>query len=197
MELSFFVARRLTSYVQVDGRDGTEYFSAVTNQYILSPSPTATNQLLLEAGIWNNELHSEIWVFDQGMWEKSFELWQSIQKSSWDDVILDKDMKDQIIADVDDFFSSRETYEKLKVPWKRGVIYYGPPGNGKTISIKAMMHALYQRKDPVPTLYVKSLSNFFGDEYAIDQIFRLARRTAPCYLVFVSYSGHVPRCRSG
>lgn len=46
------------------------------------------------------------------------------------------------------------------------------------------MHALYERKDAVPTLYVKSLSSFAGPEYSIDQIFTLARRTAPCYLVF-------------
>jgi len=46
------------------------------------------------------------------------------------------------------------------------------------------MHALYERKDPVPTLYVRSLSSFAGPEYSIDQIFSLARRTAPCYLVF-------------
>jgi hypothetical protein len=31
-------------------------------------------------------------------------------------------------------------------------------GNGKTISIKATMHTLYQRKDPIPTLYVKTLA---------------------------------------
>lgn len=34
--------------------------------------------------------------------------------------------------------------------------------NGKTISIKAMMHTLYQREDVVPTLYVKSLASFGG-----------------------------------
>ena len=31
-------------------------------------------------------------------------------------------------------------------------------GNGKTISIKAMMHSLYHLKDPVPTLYVRTLT---------------------------------------
>lgn len=129
-------------------------------------------------------MHNEVWVFDQGYWQKSFELYDSVQKASWEDVILDESMKEAIIRDVDTFFDSRDTYEKLKVPWKRGVIYYGPPGNGKTVSIKAMMHALYDRKKPVPTLYVKTLSNFFGPEYAINQIFSLARREAPCYLVF-------------
>lgn len=70
-------------------------------------------------------------------------------------------MKDAIIGDVNTFFDSRDTYEKLKVPWKRGIIYYGPPGNGKTISIKAMMHMLYERKPQnVPTLYVKNLEDW-------------------------------------
>jgi transitional endoplasmic reticulum ATPase len=73
---------------------------------------------------------------------------------------------------------------------KRGIIYYGPPGNGKTISIKAMMHTLYQRgangntKLSVPTLYVKSLSSFAGPESSLRSIFGKARQVAPCYLVF-------------
>lgn len=46
------------------------------------------------------------------------------------------------------------------------------------------MHALYERKAPIPTLYVRSLSSFGGPEYSINAIFSLARRTAPCYLVF-------------
>jgi transitional endoplasmic reticulum ATPase len=46
------------------------------------------------------------------------------------------------------------------------------------------MHALYERASPIPTLYVRSLSSFGGPEYSINSIFTLARRTAPCYLVF-------------
>jgi hypothetical protein len=62
---------------------------------------------------------------------------------------------------------------------------------GKTISIKAMMHALYQRGNSesdnrmtVPTLYVRSLSSFAGPEYSLRVIFQKAREAAPCYLVF-------------
>ena len=168
----------------VNGRDGLSAYPWVVNQYVLSPSVEASNKLLFEAGVWNNELHNEVWVFDGGWWQKSAELYESVQKASWDDVILEKSMKNSIIKDVENFFESRDTYERLKVPWKRGVIYYGPPGNGKTISIKAMMHALYKRKEQVPTLYVKTLASFMGPEYSINEIFRLARRTAPCYLVF-------------
>lgn len=110
------------------GRDGTEPWPADDYQYILSPSVDSTNKLLVEAGVWTSELHDEIWVFDQGYWQKSRALYESIKKASWDDVILDEKMKNNIIRDVDNFFNGHETYDRLSVPWKRGVIYYGPPG---------------------------------------------------------------------
>lgn len=168
----------------VEGRDGTQSYPDLRQQYVLSSSVEATTALLLEAGQYGNLLHDEVWVFDQGRWQKSKELWDSVQKARWEDVILEPGKKRIITEDALDFFDSRATYEKLRVPWKRGIIYYGPPGNGKTISIKALMHSLYKREDPVPTLYVRTLASFAGPEYSLGQIFALARRTAPCLLVF-------------
>lgn len=139
----------------VEGRDGN---LTIRNNYIISDSANSTSSLILAAGIYGVALHGEIWVFDQGYWQKDAKLWQSIQKSRWEDVILDAGMKKAIISDVTRFFDGRATYERLKVPWKRGIIYHGPPGNGKTISIKATMRMLYDRKDAIPTLYVKTLA---------------------------------------
>lgn len=140
----------------VDGRDGTSSYPIVNNNYILTTDTAKADGLLIAAGQWNNELHGEVLVWDGGYWNKSAELFQSIQKASWDAVILDGGMKKAIIADHQSFFDSRDTYNQLKVPWKRGIIYHGPPGNGKTISIKAMMHTLYDRAEAVPTLYVRN-----------------------------------------
>ncbi|KAK3905983.1 P-loop containing nucleoside triphosphate hydrolase protein [Staphylotrichum tortipilum] len=168
----------------VDGRDGTEPYPAVRNNYILTTDTAKADALVIAAGQWSNELNEEVWVWDRGMWQKSAELYQSILKASWDAVILDEGMKKAIITDHQSFFDSRDTYGRLRVPWKRGLIYHGPPGNGKTISIKAMMHTLYSRKEPVPALYVRSFSSFGGPEFGISQIFAKARQFAPCYLVF-------------
>ncbi len=55
----------------IDGRDGTEPYPQVTMQYILSETVDSSEELLMAAGSWTNELHEEIWVFDQGFWEKS------------------------------------------------------------------------------------------------------------------------------
>ena len=173
-----------------DGRDGCMAYPAVSNHYILSHDSHKVDELIREATKWGVQLHNEVWVFDQGWWLKNRQLYEAVAKSSWENVILDEGMKKAIIADVENFFDGQDTYEKLQVPWKRGIIYYGPPGNGKTISIKAMMHTLYQRgvngddRLSVPTLYVRSLSSFAGPEYSIQQIFTKAREEAPCYLVF-------------
>ncbi|KAF2440471.1 P-loop containing nucleoside triphosphate hydrolase protein [Karstenula rhodostoma CBS 690.94] len=181
--------QELIVYV-ASGRDGTSSYPEITNQYVLTNDTDKVDELIKEVSLWAQELHNQVWVFDQGFWQKSYELWKSVQKSHWEDVILEEGMKKQIISDVENFFDGQETYQNLKVPWKRGVIYYGPPGNGKTISIKAMMHSLYQRgidgnkKLSVPTLYVRTLSSFAGPEYSLQAIFNKAREVAPCYLVF-------------
>ena len=164
--------------------NGSESLYEEPMTYILGSTPIVNDELLLAACAWQTAVHDSVLVFDSGYWQYSSELWQSIQKASWDDVILDADMKKSIIGEVNKFFDSRERYEKLRVPWKRGIIFHGPPGNGKTISIKAMMHSLYEREAPIPTLYVRSLASYGGPEYAISQIFSEARRQAPCFLIF-------------
>ncbi len=99
--------------------------------YILGSSRESTESLMLEASKWTVDLHDEILVFDGGYWNKSRELWQTVQDSSWDDIIMNPSRKKAITGVVDQFFNSKERYAKLQVPWKRGLIAYGPPGNGK------------------------------------------------------------------
>jgi transitional endoplasmic reticulum ATPase len=159
--------------------------------YILHPStPTdghcaETDSLILAAGKWTSQLHEEIFIFDDGYWEKSKELWKSVNGASWSDVILDPEMKKNLIEDVQGFFDNQSLYEGFAVPWKRGVILHGVPGNGKTVSIKALMSALYAREDAIPSLYVKSFeTNCQTMQYAIRQIFQMARSQAPCLLIF-------------
>jgi hypothetical protein len=45
-------------------------------------------------GLWSSSLHSEIWVYNQGYWQKDYALWQSIQTADWKDVILDDGARD-------------------------------------------------------------------------------------------------------
>jgi hypothetical protein len=129
-----------------------------------------------------------ILVFDSGYWQVDRKLWDSVQKASslhsvmsytvaraqhptslcacllsqadWKDVILPAPLKSSVRHEYRSFFSSERIYKDLDVAWKRGVIFLGPPGNGKTISVKAMMRDVANGegvgKETKRVLYVRS-----------------------------------------
>lgn len=135
---------------------------------------TAGQKLAGDIYRWANSLKEEIWVFQNGRWSKSRALFKAIQATSWDDIVLDESFKESLRRDTDTFFSSREVYESLGITWKRGILLLGahmlltnrsglmlistvgPPGNGKTESIKALLH-----ETKANVLYVKTISTPF------------------------------------
>ena len=58
------------------------------------------------------------WVYDQGPWTKDKELWQAVQGSQFEDVILDEAIKRAIIRDVIGFFDAKKDYLEFGTPWK-------------------------------------------------------------------------------
>lgn len=129
---------------------------------------------------WNTELRSEVLVFDNGYWYKDEHLFHDIKNATFDNLILQGSLKQDIRTDITQFFAARETYEECGVPWKRGILFVGPPGNGKTHAVKALINSIDQ-----PCLYVKSFRSPHGapDEVCIRMVFDRARKTAPCVLV--------------
>lgn len=61
-----------------------------------------------------------------------------IPSVSWDDVILPTGLAEDIQANVNGFFKSRERYQDLGIPYRRGFLFAGPPGCGKTFCLKAL-----------------------------------------------------------
>jgi chaperone BCS1 len=59
-----------------------------------------------------------------------------------DSVVLKAGQKEAILADLHRFFASRERYEMLGIPWRRGYLLYGPPGTGKTSLVTALASEL-------------------------------------------------------
>jgi hypothetical protein len=159
----------------------TGFVSKIQNFLLHEGPPGPASELFLKAGIWSDELHDEIWVFNQGWWNKDHGLWTEVQKADWKDVILEDQFKKSLQKDVYGFFSSEAVYKKLAIPWKRGLIMYGPPGNGKTISIKVIMKICDAQG--FKPLYVKSFQSFTGEEAAMSLVFDKARQTSPCVVI--------------
>ncbi|KXN89597.1 hypothetical protein AN958_05464 [Leucoagaricus sp. SymC.cos] len=158
-------------------------FGTISQSYLLHEGPEERARLLLMTiGAWSKELHDEVWVFNQGWWNKDHGLWEEIQKANWNDVILKDAFKNALQKDVYGFFASEEIYKKLVIPWKqRGLIMHGPPGNGKTISVKAIMKSC--NENGFVPLYVKSFQSWKGEEGAMADVFDQARRVAPACLI--------------
>ena len=96
-----------------------EGYGTYFQHYILHEGPEQPARLLLlTAGAWAAELHEEIWVFNNGFWQKNHDLWAEIQKSNWDDVILEEEKKKAIQKDIYSFFDSEELYKSLGIAWK-------------------------------------------------------------------------------
>ena len=104
----------------------TEY-SQVKNHYILYPQSQGdlidgrsqtVDKLITVATQHLSEIKEEIWVYDRGYWDKSHKLWKNVQGCMWENVILNNEMKLQLVSDIEGFFDRKEDYKSFAVPWK-------------------------------------------------------------------------------
>jgi ATP-dependent 26S proteasome regulatory subunit len=127
-----------------------------------------------------NEPRHAVLAFRGGCWQRDSEIYKAIQAASFDDLVLAGDMAREIRGDFASFLTAKEEYARYGVPWKRGVLFLGPPGNGKTHCLRATIKML-----DVPCLYVQSLkARYETDDANIARVFDRAREVTPCCLVF-------------
>src|SRR5579883_3314208 len=157
------------------GADGC----TTTQRFVLAEDHATALRFFLAVCTWTTEVRGEVLVFEGGGWHKSAALYAAIRGATFDNLVLEPALKRELSSDFAQFFASRALYETYGVPWKRGVLLLGPPGNGKTHTVKALVNALGQ-----PCLYVKSFrAQYQTDHDCIRRVFERARKTVPCILV--------------
>lgn len=97
---------------------------------------------------------------------------------SWEDVLLPGALRDEISSGVAAFFDekTRAKYQELGISYRRGFIFAGPPGCGKTQTLRAVANAV---KASVVALHATAK---LSDE-DLDHAFGRAKRLAPCVLM--------------
>ena len=86
-------------------------------------------------------------------WSDNWRLADSKPRRSLDSVVLEAGVAKRLHDDIHEFFSRREWYARMGVPWRRGYLLYGPPGTGKTSVAYALAGELHLK------LCAMSLSN--------------------------------------
>ncbi|WVW85247.1 hypothetical protein I302_107285 [Kwoniella bestiolae CBS 10118] len=60
----------------------------------------------------------------------------------WESVILPDGVKEWLLADMEEFLREKRFYQMRGLPWRRGYLFYGVPGSGKSSLIAALAHKL-------------------------------------------------------
>ncbi|MBA4418703.1 MAG: hypothetical protein C0392_12465 [Syntrophus sp. (in: bacteria)] len=95
---------------------------------------------------------------------------------SWDDLILPFALKTDIKWHVETFMAGESAYKRLGVPYKRGFLFIGPPGNGKTMLLKVISSNFPEWK------FIYFNASIRTDNEDVDEVFALARDLAPSIL---------------
>lgn len=148
--------------------------------WIIAESNELADEFILDVARKTNDPGDAMLVFSNAMWNRSTQLYQAVQKSGFEDLILDEDLKSAIRADFAQFLGAQQQYKDLGLAWRRGALLIGPPGNGKTHCVRALVKEL-----AVPSLYVQSLQHqYFQSEQLLQSVFERARELRPCVLIF-------------
>ena len=65
-----------------------------------------------------------------------------IPRRSVDTVLVDDDRVSKVVDDMRWFYAAHDWYAERGVPWRRGYLFHGPPGTGKSSLIRALASEL-------------------------------------------------------
>lgn len=154
-------------------------FEDCSYYWILAAAQETANSFFTEVCRWNSQVREEVLVFEGGYWQKNRDLYASIKGATLENLVLAGSLKQDIYEDAQRFFESQAMYAEYHVPWKRGLLFIGPPGNGKTHMVKALVNSL-----GYPCLYIKSFKTRQNtDTDNMRLAFNRVREAAPCIVV--------------
>ncbi|HSK63051.1 MAG TPA: ATP-binding protein [Pyrinomonadaceae bacterium] len=149
----------------------------IRHHWIVADEQKLAEEFLDAVCEWSCEVRTEILVYEGGYFEKDKDLFTAIKSATFDNLVLRDSLKQQIQNDFTQFLNSRETYERYGIPWRRGALFIGPPGNGKTHTVKALINTLER-----PCLYVRNFTGDGTEQGNMAEVFKRARM-APTVVV--------------
>ena len=107
-----------------------------------------------------------------------------LPNNRWDDLVLDPQVSRLICSDFRAFLERREWFEANRIPYRRGYLLHGSPGNGKTSLVRMMA------SDPRLSATTLQWGDSDADDDALDKMFRWASDHAPAMVIMEDLDRH-------
>jgi hypothetical protein len=101
----------------------------------------------------------------------------SVKPLEWDSLTLDESISFMVKNDLESFLQRREWFMQKGLPYRRGYLFHGPPGNGKTTIIRAMMTSAKLPAFTIKRMYDNDSIDSFED------MFDEASKTGSAFIV--------------
>jgi DNA polymerase III delta prime subunit len=110
-----------------------------------------------------------------------------IVSCQWDDLVLDHKIRSLLKDDFESFFEREAWFRENKLPFRRGYLLHGPPGNGKSTAVRAMMTSRGL------TAYTTRLFDSQVDDSDLDHLFELAVKNRPSMVLLEDLDRAFPK----
>ena len=95
----------------------------------------------------------------------------------WSTVVMDETVRRMVRRDFEIFFEREGWFRQHNLPYRRGYLFWGPPGNGKSATIKVM--AAHPHIQP----FALDLSDVEEKSSDVLQMFAIAAETTPALVI--------------
>ena len=112
---------------------------------------------------------------------------QRVGRYTWDDLVLSQSVVQLIRKDFETFFQRESWFRTRRLPFRRGYLFHGPPGNGKTSVLRAMLNGSKLDGHSIAWFSDKT------DDCHLERMFQMAASDAPSLIVLEDIDRAFPR----
>jgi hypothetical protein len=110
-----------------------------------------------------------------------------VMRCDWDDLVLDHRVRSLLKDDFESFLERETWFRENKLPFRRGYLLHGPPGNGKSTAIRAMLTSRGL------TGYTMRLFDSQQSDGDLDRLFELATKNRPSMVLLEDLDRAFPK----
>lgn len=104
----------------------------------------------------------------------------AIKAEDHEHIVLPDDVQRDIEQQAFTFFKNKDAYKQMRLRHRRGFLFIGEPGTGKTMMVRHLIRQCYQRF--TPSFFMLSIRRD-TDEDAVEGLFSRAAKNAPAMVI--------------